>query len=183
MTRPGAVIAAVLVVAAVIGVIGGAVWLLGGDDGAAEHTGTDAGFGIDPIGGDPTLSAVAVMAGIYTWQPSVQDSPWDALHAQRDHLSGVMATAAATPPDPAPTPLPEWSAWARSGDTLSAVVRPDGEARVEGAAATVPVTIAQTVQHTSGDATPYTTYTAEVTLTDTVGVWTVSNYRLLRAVT
>ena len=155
--------------------------VLSTEDSTGTPGGTDAGEDIDPIGTDPTSVAALVMAGSHTWQPSVQDSPWDALHAQRARLSGAMADAASAPPDPAPRPLTEWAAWARSGDVVSAIARPGGAARVEGTTAIVPVTLTQTVQHTSGAATPYSSYTATVTLTDTGGTWSVSNYRLASA--
>lgn len=146
--------------------------------GASEQPGTDAGHHIDPIGTEPADIAVAAMSGIFTWQPAVQDSTWDALHSQQHYLSGAMATAAANPPELPPAPLPDWSAWARSNDTITAVVRPDGDQNINGGTATVPVTIAQTVQHTDGSATPYTTYTATIELNTSSGSWKVSNYRL-----
>lgn len=164
-----------LVVTAAIAVI--VVLIFGGPD-APEQPGTDAGYSIAPIGTEPADVAVAVMSGVYTWQPAVQDSSWDALHSQHDHLTGPMATAAVQPPSPAPQPLPEWSAWARSGDTITAVVRPDGDTLIDGDTATVPVTISQTVQHTDGEITPYTTYTATITLESRGDIWRVANYTI-----
>ncbi|MBY6413367.1 hypothetical protein HQ346_16860 [Rhodococcus sp. BP-252] len=149
--------------------------------GASEQPGTDAGHHIDPIGTEPADVAVAAMSGIFTWQPAVQDSTWDALHSQQHYLSGAMATAAANPPEPPPAPLPDWAAWARGNDTITAVVRPDGDPNISGDIATVPVTIAQTVQHTDGSATPYTTYTATIELHSDLGTWQVARYRLTRA--
>jgi hypothetical protein len=139
---------------------------------------TDAGIAIDPSPTDPAGVATSVMSGVYTWQPAVQDSPWDALHAQRDNLSGQMATAAATPPDPMPQPIPEWAAWSRGNDTVTSIVRPAGETAVAGDTATVPVTISQTVQHKDGSITPYLTLSATVHLENRSDTWTVSMYRL-----
>lgn len=174
----GAVLAAVAVVA-LLAVGTALVVLTGTTRGEGERGGTDAGFAIDPISDDPTAVATVVMAGIYTWQPSVQDSTWDALHAQRAFLTGPMATAAATPPDPAPRPIGEWAGWARSDDTVTAAVGASGEAVVEGDTATVPVTISQTVLHRSRESTPFTTYTADVTLRRVDDSWKVANYRIL----
>ncbi len=172
------VLAALAVVLA--GAVGAAVALgvTGDSDDTPAAGGTDAEFTIDPVGTDPVDVATVVMAGVFTWQPAVQDSTWDALHTQAGHLTGPMATAAAQAPSPAPKPISEWAAWARSGDTLTAVVRPDGDTTVDGDTATVPVTITQTVQHQSGQATPYTTYTATITLNDAAGEWKVDNYRI-----
>lgn len=174
-----------VVVAAVIVVIGIAAaitaTLMRGDSDPAS-SGSDAEFGIDPAPTEPVDVAVHVMSGLYTWQPAVQDSSWDALHSQQQYLTGTLAQAAAQPPSPAPQPISEWSAWARSADTITAVVVPAGDPDVGGDTATVPVTITQTVQHRHGDATPYYRYTATVELSDTDGGWKVSNYRLGDAV-
>lgn len=180
--RRGPTIAVVLAALAVVLVVavgtGVALWVTGDSDDTPTSGGTDAGFTIDPVGTDPIGVATVVMAGVFTWQPAVQDSTWDALHTQAGHLTGPMATAAAQAPSPAPKPISEWAAWARNGDTLTAVVRADGDTAVDGDTATVPVTIAQTVQHQSGQATPYTTYTATVTLDGVAGEWKVNNYRI-----
>lgn len=140
--------------------------------------GTDAGIAIDPSATDPAGVAASVMSGVFTWQPAVQDSPWEALHSQQGSLAGQMATAAAAPPSPLPQAMPEWSAWSRSGDVVTAVTKLDGEPTIESDTATVPVIISQTVQHISGEITPYTTYTATVVLEKQSDAWQVANYRL-----
>ncbi|MFC7962396.1 hypothetical protein [Rhodococcoides kroppenstedtii] len=174
----GAVLAAVAVVALIA--VGTALVLLTGTTSSEdERGGTDAGFAIDPISDDPTSVATVVMAGIYTWQPSVQDSTWDALNTQSAFLTGPIATAAAAPPTPAPRPISEWAGWARSDDTVTAAVDASGEPVVDGDSATVPVTISQTVLHRSRESTPFTTYTADVTLRRVGDSWTVANYRIL----
>ncbi|MET4050481.1 MULTISPECIES: hypothetical protein [unclassified Rhodococcus (in: high G+C Gram-positive bacteria)] len=154
------------------------VVLIFGGTSSPELPGTDAGYAMSPIGTEPADVAVAVMSGVFTWQPAAQDSSWEALHNQKDQLSGAMATAAAQPPTPAPRPLSEWAAWARSRDTITAIVQPDGDTVVDGDTATVPVTISQTVQHTDGSVTSFTTYTASVTLETDSGAWKVANYSL-----
>ena len=137
-SRTSGVAAAVLAAVAVVALIAvgtALVVLTGTPRGQDERGGTDAGFALDPISDDPTSVATVVMAGIYTWQPSVQGSTWDALHAQRAFLTGPMATAAATPPDPAPRPISEWAGWARSDDTVAAAVDASGETVVDGSVA------------------------------------------------
>ncbi|MGU3438164.1 hypothetical protein ACNHUS_34790 [Actinomycetes bacterium M1A6_2h] len=158
------------------------VWLIPTSTDAPSPGGTDAGIAINPVGTEPADVAVTVMSGVFSWQPAVQDSSWDALHTQQEYLSGAMAEAAARPPSPAPKPLSEWAAWARSGDTITAVVRLDGGPTVDGDDASVPVTITQTVQHTDGDTTPYATSTATVTLEKVSDGWKVVNYRLIDTV-
>lgn len=178
--RPLLVVAAAVII--VIGVAAAITATLMRGDSEDAAPGSDAEFGIDPVPTEPADVAVHVMSGLYTWQPAVQDSSWDALRSQQRYLTGTLAQAAARPPTPAPQPISEWSAWARSADTITAVVVPTGDAVIDGDAATVPVTITQTVQHRHGDATPYYSYTATVDLSGTDGQWKVSNYRLGAAV-
>lgn len=173
------VAAAVIVVIGVAAAIAAA--LLRGDTDDTP-SGSDAEFSIDPSPTEPNDVAVHVMSGLYTWQPAVQDSSWDALHSQQQFLTGTLAAAATLPPTPAPQPISEWSAWSRSGDTITAVVTANDDAAVDGDTAVVPVTIKQTVQHRHGDATPYYTYTATVELSAADGKWKVSNYRLVDGV-
>ncbi len=173
----GAILAAVAVVALIA--VGTAFVVPTGNTTSEDKGGTDADFAINPITDDPTSVATVVMAGIYTWQPSVQDSTRDALHSQRAFLTGPMATAAAAPPTPAPRPISEWAGWAASDDTVTAAVDASGETVVDGDTATVPVTISQTVLHRSRESTPFTTYTADVTLRRVDDSWTVANYRIL----
>lgn len=178
-SRAPGVAAAVLAVVALIAVGTALVVLTGTTRGEGERGGTDAGFALDPISDDPVSVATVVMAGTYTWQPSVQDSAWDALNAQSAFLTGPIATAAATTPDPAPRPISEWAGWAHSDDTITAAVEPSGETVVDGDSATVPVTISQTVLHRSRESTPFTAYTADVTLRRVDESWLVANYRIL----
>lgn len=75
--------------------------------------------------------------------------------------------------------MPEWLAWSRSVDTVTAVVRPNGDPTTEGDTATVPVKISQTVQHSDGDTTPTTAHTATVALERHSETWLVANYKLV----
>lgn len=177
MNRTAAIVLACCGIVGAVAIAAVIVFFSRGSD-TPPPAGTDAGIAIDPSATDPAGVATAVMSGVYTWQPAVQDSPWEALHAQRDHLTGPMATAATTPPDPAPQPIPEWSAWARSGDIVTALAKVDNDFADATETVVVPVTISQTVQHTSGEITPYTTYTATVDVERTDDGWKVANYRL-----
>ena len=188
MSRRAGIVFASLGLVGVVAIAALIVFVFRGSD-TPPPPGTDAGIAIDPSATDPVGVATSVMSGGFTWQPAVQDSPWDALHAQRDNLTGSMATAAATPPDPAPQPIPEWSAWARSGDVVTAVARPDTSIYADGTAAemdgdnqaTVAVVIDRVVQHRSGEITPFTSYTGAVDLERTDDGWKVANYRLVSA--
>ncbi len=180
MTRRTLAVLIALGLLATAGIAGIVVLIFGGTS-SPEQPGTDAGYAISPIGTAPADVAVAVMSGVFTWQPAIQDSSWEALHNQQDQLSGAMATAAAQPPTPEPRPLPEWAAWARSRDTITAIVQPDGDTVVDGDTATVPITISQTVQHADGSVTPYSTYIATVTLDRLSDEWRVANYRLVNS--
>ena len=188
MSRRAGIVFACLGIVGVVAIAAVIVFVFRGSD-TPPPPGTDAGIAIDPSATDPVGVATAVMSAVYTWQPAVQDSPWDALHAQRDNVTGSMATAATTPPDPAPQPIPEWPAWARSGDVVTAVARPDTSVYADGTAAemdgdnqaTVAVVIDRVVQHRSGEITPFTGYTGAVDVELTDDGWKVANYRLVSA--
>lgn len=169
------VVAAVIVVVGIISAVTATLMHNSADN---APSGSDAEFGIDPIPTEPNDVAVHVMSRLYTWQPAIEDSSWDALHSQQQYLSGTLAQAAAQPPNPAPQPLPDWAAWARSRDTITAVVHLDGTPTVSDSTAVVPIVITQTVQHSNRESTPYATYTATVDLENNSGTWTVSSYRL-----
>lgn len=177
MSRRASLLFGCLVLVGIVAITAVAVFLFAKPD-APSPPGTDAGIAIDPSATDPAGVATTVMSGVFSWQPAVQDSPWIALHEQRDNLTGQMAIAAATRPDPQPQPMPEWSAWSRSKDVITAVTTLDGDATIDTTNATVSVIISQTVQHASGDITPYTTYTATVEVEDTGDGWKVTNYRI-----
>ncbi|WP_407727640.1 hypothetical protein ACJEDT_25790 (plasmid) [Rhodococcoides fascians] len=177
MSRRTSTLLGCLALVAIVAITAVAVFLFGKPD-TPTPPATDAGIAIDPSATDPASVATTVMSGVFSWQPAVQDSPWVALHDQRANLTGPMATAAAARQDPGPQPMPEWSAWSRSDDVVTAVTRLDGDPTIGSVNAAVPVIISQTVQHTSGEITPYTTYTATVDLEHTDDGWKVSNYRL-----
>lgn len=164
---------AALVVAAIVVVVAVAVAL-----GRSDEPGTDAHAAIDPITTADEV-AVAVMAGVHTWTPAQQQSPWDALHAVSDRLTGQMADAAVTRPDPDPTPR-QWPAWARSGDRVIGATAPAGDqAEVPDDAdqATRVVEVSQKVLHRDGATTPMEHITVAVELELVGEQWKVAGYQ------
>lgn len=165
----------VVVFALVVAVTAVAVWLaLRGEDELA----TDAHLHIDPITTADEV-AVATMAGVHTWTPANQQSPWDAMHAISDRLTGPMADAAATRPDPDPTPR-QWAAWARSADrVIGASELAEGQDPVpaESASAKRVVDVQQMVLHPDGATTPLEEITVAVKLERTDNQWKVSGYQ------
>lgn len=146
--------------------------------GRDDEPGTDAHAHIDPITTADEV-AVAVMAGVHTWTPAEQQSPWDAMHAVADRLTGPMATAAATRPDPDPTPR-QWPAWARSGDRVigAASLAGDQDSVADDAASAQRVVqIQQKVLHPDGATTPLERITATVELERLGDQWKVANYQ------
>lgn len=173
MNTKGIAVVAAAVVAVVVAAVAMAL-TLGRDD----EPGTDAHVHIDPITTADEV-AVAVMAGIHTWTPAQQQSPWDAMHAIADQLTGPMATAAATRPDPDPTPR-QWPAWARSGDrVIGAASLASEQDPVAGDAVTAQrvVQVQQKVLHTDGATTPLEQITVTVELERTDDHWKVSGYQ------
>lgn len=170
-TRQGLLVALIvgLVVVAVIAAV-----MLSRDDAPA----TDAHLHIDPITTADDV-AVATMAGIHTWTPAEQDSPWDAMHAISDRMTGKMTEATSSRPDPDPTP-PQWDAWARSGDrVIGAAELVGGQDPVSAEATSTrrSVEVRQKVLHTDGFTTPLERITIAVELELIDSEWKVANYR------
>ena len=173
MTKSQKVLLAIAAVLVVVAAIVAAV-VLGRDD----ELGTDAHVHIDPISTADEV-AVATMAGTHTWTPAVQQSPWDAMHAISDRLTGKMAEAAATRPDPDLIP-DQWPAWARSGDrVIGATELASGQDPVADDANTAErvVIVRQKVLHPDGFTTPLEEITIAVQLERVGEDWKVANFR------
>lgn len=143
----GYVLAALVVVTAMIVTVTVA--------GSRGEQGTDEHVHLDPVA-DPHTAAVDIMAGIHTWTPATQESPWDAMHLLADRFTGRMALAAASRPDPDPIPR-QWAAWARGGDRIvgtASLLADQPVAADEDDEVQVRVTVRQVVMHSTGDTTP-----------------------------
>lgn len=82
MTKTQVGVLAALVVAVVVAAIAAAVTL-----GREDEPGTDAHVHIEPISTADEV-AVAAISGLHTWTPATQQSPWDAMNAIADQLTG-----------------------------------------------------------------------------------------------
>lgn len=172
-TRQGLLVSLIvgLVIVAVIAAV-----MLSRDDAPA----TDAHLHIDPITTADDV-AVATMVGIHTWTPAEQDSPWDAMHAVSALMTGKMAEAASSRPDPDPTPR-QWGAWARSGDRIigaAELVGGQDLVPAEATSARRSVEVRQQVLHTGGLTTPLERITISVELELIDGEWKAANYKYL----
>ena len=182
-------------IAIVIGIVVALVLIVGIAFAIRQTTGNDGGRGTaeghdsdqqheDPLApqhAEPQTVATNAMSMMFSWQPGRDLSGWDALHrtGQTDLLTGVLAKAAATEPNPLPRPISDWAAWERSGDTVTAASTAQGAPSIKGATATVEVQIRQVVIHPDGASTPYKTSMATVTLEkDAAGTWRAANYKL-----
>lgn len=81
MTRRATIMIGCLTIVGAVAVAALTVFLFCGSD-APPQAGTDAGIAIDPSATDPAGVATSAMSGVFTWQPAVQDSPWQAPHDQ-----------------------------------------------------------------------------------------------------
>ena len=175
------------VIVAVFLIVGGAVALRQHAETSVTSTseGSDAdhehGDPLSPEHAQPETVATNAMSMIFSWQPGRDRSGWEALNraAQTNLLTGVLAKAAATEPNPLPRPVSDWAAWERSGDTVTAAGAAQGAPVVDGESATVEVQVRQIVIHPDGASTPYKTSRATVTLEqDSSGTWRAANYRI-----
>lgn len=173
MTKTQVGVLAALVVAVVVAAIAAAVTL-----GREDEPGTDAHVHIEPISTADEV-AVAAISGLHTWTPAAQQSPWDAMNAIADQLTGPLAEAASTRPDPDPTPR-QWPAWARSGDRVIGVATLGSDqdpVADEARQATRVVHLRQKVLHPDGATTPLEPITVTVELERVGEAWKVASYQ------
>ena len=174
MTRPQTTLLVTGTVAVLVLAIVAAV-TIGRDD---EEAGTDAHVHIEPISTADEV-AVAAMAGIHTWTPATQQSPWDALHAISDRLTGKLAEAASSRPESYPTPR-QWQSWARAGDRVIGAAELSSEQEPvaqDAATAQRSVQVRQRVLHADGATTPLEPITIAVELERVGQDWKAANYR------
>lgn len=146
-----------------------------------EHLGTDHSHEVtDPLAGDPGQAATSAMTALMTWNPANQASPQESAAAIGERLKGVLGDYASSgEPD---SVLPQmWDTWADDGDSVHAVAVL-GEGGVvtnpAGDGAEVDVDVTQTVWHSSGDTTPFSEFSATVTVDLVEGEWKASNYEI-----
>lgn len=179
------VIGVVVALVLIVGIAFAVHQTTGNDSGPAAAEGHDSDHHhedpLAPEHAEPQTVATNAMSMIFSWQPARDRSGWDALHraSQANLLTGILAKAAAKEPNPLPTPVADWAAWSRSGDTLTAATTAETPVSIKGATATVDVRIRQVVLHPDGGSTPYKTSAATVTLKkDASGTWRAANYRI-----
>lgn len=133
----------------------------------------------EPLVDDPELAATSAMTGLMTWQPAKQDSPQDAAAAISERLTGQLGEYATA--DEADPVLPDmWNQWAEAGDSVHAVATVDSPSSVGESEdqAVIDVVVDQEVWHPSGDRTPYSRFTAAVTVENVDGQWKAARYEI-----
>lgn len=145
----------------------------------SKDTGHDSQAHIDPLdpaGADPSTVAVNALTVAYSWQPATDRSSWDALHRALPLLTAPAETFAQTPPVQPPPPLPQWSAWAAAGDTITAAARAVSSPGVDHSSASVTVTVTQSVLHRDASTTPLSAIVVDVQLVHIGDTWKVAKY-------
>lgn len=175
---PKPAIIAIAVIALVVVVVG--AWTLVSRGFSAPEGNDEHVVAHEPLHDDPELAATSAMAGLMTWQPVQQDSPQDAAAAIADRLTGQLAEyASSDEPDPV---LPEpWGQWAEAGDSVHAVVTvadDSGSINNDDQQGVVNVVVDQEVWHPSGNRTPYSRFTADVTVKNVDGQWKAERYEI-----
>ena len=113
------------------------------------------------------------LSTIYSWQPTSDRSPTDALIRAKGFLTGDALRAAES--DGVVRPSAEWGAWARSGDVVTVAIANAHTIDRVGGAATGSAVVTQTVLHRDGSTTPYATFTVTAELRDQGG-WKLATY-------
>lgn len=174
----GAVVAAAIALVAVVVAL---VLNLSGGDSSLEGAGTDAHVHVDEAPGDvePEVVAQRALTAIFTWQPTVDESPGSAMQRAETWLTGRLAESAGAPRDPNVRLPAQWPGWRSSKDIVSATASPQEAVVRTDAKAIIPVTVTQTVLHADGTSTPYTTETVRAVLVQTPDGWKLSEFSLM----
>lgn len=179
MTRKASVFGALVVAVVVVALVAVVLSIRAG----SSETGTDAHAHMDPVA-NPQTAAADIMAGLHSWSPADQASPWDAMHLMADRLTGRLATAAATRPNPDPAPR-QWASWARNRDRVvgSAAVTDDQPPQPEDSGtAEVTVTVKQVVMHADGATTPRESMVVRVEMVQLDHDWKAEYFQVVRMV-
>ena len=126
-----------------------------------------------PAAGSAEQVFTQALSTIYSWQPSTDRSPTDALLRAKSLLTGdALRAAEATG---AVRPSAQWGAWARSGDVVTVAVSAARTIARTDTTATGTAVLTQTVLHQDGSATPLATFTVTADLRDDGG-WKLATY-------
>lgn len=174
----GAVVAGAIALVALVVTV---VLNLNGGDSIVEGAGTDAHVLIDEASDaiEPDAVAQNALAAIFTWQPTVDESPGSAMQRAEEWLTGHLAESAGAPRDPNVRLPAQWSGWRSSKDIVSATAAPQEAVVRTDTKAIIPVTVTQTVLHTDGSSTPYTTNTVRAVVVQTSDGWKLSEFSLM----
>ncbi|MFD8248122.1 hypothetical protein [Nocardia sp. NPDC059691] len=181
MTRPRTVLATLCAGAAAIIA---AVALAGpdlGDRNATPPTAGDADHdihGLRPDTAGPAQAAEQALAAMFTWQPALDATPGAALSRARPWLTGELARASQRPPATGVRELPQWAAWRRSGDIVTARVVAQAASDCDRHHCAVTADVTQTVLHRDGATTPYQVMRVDAATEHTAEGWKVSDYRI-----
>lgn len=183
------VFSAIAVIALVMGILAWALWpdhATTGPTGPAQSTtssdhGSDHDHAIaDPLAPDSAdidATAEQALRTMFTWQPVSDTSPGDAVLRAQPWLGGQLAGASGR--DTSVRPPPDWQAWKRSGDLVSATAAVIDSLSTSDTTAVRTVEVTQNVLRPTGDTARYATFTARAELARTENGWRVTGYTVL----
>lgn len=134
--------------------------------------------GPQPEGAAPQLAAEQALTAMFSWQPAADATSGAALTRARAWLTGELARAASGAPASGVREPPQWSAWRRSEDVISASARADVVSDCRADQCTVTTTVTQIVLHRDGTTTPYRTLTISAFTASTEHGWRLADYRV-----
>ncbi|WP_189022557.1 hypothetical protein [Nocardia rhizosphaerihabitans] len=127
---------------------------------------------------DAATTAQMGLAAMFSWQPSTDASPGEALSRAGPWLTGELATTAAnTEVVSVLRSLPEWAGWRDSGDIVTALVEAQAP-RTVGAETLVAAVVTQLVLHRDGSSTRYQRLHVTATVANTASGWRMASYRV-----
>lgn len=123
----------------------------------------------------PTGVLNTALSAIFSWEPTTDSSPTDALARSSNYLTGAAATSARDTTNTVRASA-EWGAWRQAGDLITARVDNAQATVINPAKAVGRATVIQTVLHLDGGSTPYQRFTAAVELVRTADGWKLATY-------
>lgn len=137
-------------------------------------------LGPQPAGASARVAAQTALAVMFGWRPAVESSPGAALARACPWLTGDLARDADAPAATGLRPHPDWQAWRRSGDVVTATAEAEQAGECADESCSLPVTVRQVVLHRDGSSTPYRTLQVVAVVHRTDHGWRLGSYHLDR---
>lgn len=142
--------------------------------GDADHT----IHGPAPDTAGPAEAAQQALTALFTWQPVIDATTGAALSRAQPWLTGELARTSQPPPATGVRELPQWAAWRRSGDIVTARATAQTITGCDHHHCAVAAVVTQTVLHRDGTSTPYRVIHVHAATEHTADGWKLSDFHI-----